>query len=569
MLRQHSSNTPTRDWLFDLIILVFLLGLFYAIWIGSHALVTPDEGRYSEVAREMVVTGDYITPRLNGVAFLDKPVLYYWLQASAIKLFGLSEAALRFWPVLMGVMGCIVTYLAGRVLFNRRTGIVSAIILATSPLYYGAAHYANLDLEVGVLISNALFSFIIAMVIEHKSFKTGFLLLAYVFAGLAGLTKGLIGIAFPMMIIGAWILILNRWSLLLKMRLVQGLLIFFAITVPWYVLVQKANPEFLHFFFVTQQVARFLTMQDFNSKAAYWFYVPVVLAGMFPWSLFLFQGLWKSIKAVWQNRQANAIHLYLVLWFVIVFGFFSFPKSKTVGYILPILPVSALLIGQYLCSIWESVATIRFAARLIAGFCLLLSLVFVAMPAVSWIDIPSNFLPYLHAMAITFLVGGITSYIMTRSDSLWPVLASATITIMTVIFLFIASTPYINEKSVKPIAMTLKPKLQPTDEVVTLYKYYQDLPVYLERRITIVADWHAADIPKKDNWVREMWYGMVFQDTKDWLIEDAAFWRRWNSPKRVYVITDEDNFRKLSRKTRVYKIQQANNIVLMTNQSVG
>lgn len=292
IIRQNSSNAPTRDWLFDIIGLVLLLGLFYALWMGAHALVTPDEGRYSEVAREMVVTGDYITPRLNGVAFLDKPVLYYWLQASAIKLFGLSEAALRCWPMIIGLLGCVMTYLAGRVLFDRRTGIVSAIILATSSLYYGAAHYANLDLEVGVLISSALFSFIIAMSLDNPRLKTRFLLLAYVFAALAVLTKGLIGIAFPIMIIGAWILILNRWSLLLKMHLVQGMLIFFAITLPWYVLVQKANPEFLHFFFVTQQVARFLTMQDFNSKAAYWFYVPVVLAGMFPWSLFLFQGVW-------------------------------------------------------------------------------------------------------------------------------------------------------------------------------------------------------------------------------------------------------------------------------------
>ena len=127
--------------------MTLLLGIFYALWIGSHAFFTPDEGRYPEVASEMVVSGDYITPRLNGVAFLDKPALYYWLQASAIKLFGVNEWALRLWPAFLGVLGCLMLYAAGSLLFNRRSGLLAAGILATSPLYYGGAHYANLDLK--------------------------------------------------------------------------------------------------------------------------------------------------------------------------------------------------------------------------------------------------------------------------------------------------------------------------------------------------------------------------------------------------------------------------------------
>jgi 4-amino-4-deoxy-L-arabinose transferase-like glycosyltransferase len=564
----NKTNLHTKqNWVIDVIGLLILFGLFYAIWIGSHALVTPDEGRYSEVAREMVVSGDYITPRLNGVAFLDKPVLYYWLQASAIKLFGLAEWSLRFWPALIGILGCLMTYITGRILFDRRTGILSAIILATSPMYYGGSHYANLDLEVASLISNSLLCFIAAMQAATPRLKKYLLIAAYVFAGLAALTKGLIGIVFPMMIIGSWILLLNRWNTVLRMRLLMGMLIFFAITVPWYVLVQKANPEFLHFFFVTQQVSRFLTTQDFNSKAVVWFYVPVVLAGLFPWSLFLIQSLCQKIKLVWQNRQHHAAESYLLLWFFIVLVFFSIPRSKTVGYILPIFPVSALLIGSYLSQVWHNAKAVRALSLVFAVFCGLVGAALFASPAFNLIEIPVVFLPYLRAIGLIIMLSGVVGFGLSRQKSVAPLFVCSMVSVILVLLTFVASTPFINDKSVKPIAVILKPQLQPNDEVMTFYKYYQDLPIYLERRITIVADWHAADIPHKDNWLREMWYGMVFQDTKDWLIEEPAFWDRWNSGKKVFVITDDDNYNKLSKKTRVYKIQQENNMVLLSNQA--
>src|SRR6185312_1023670 len=198
------------------------------------------------------------------------------------------------------------TYFAGRQLFNRRTGILAAIILATSPLYYGAAHYANLDLEVAVLISTTLFFSLLALQSTLDSHRRFFFILAYIFCGLAALTKGLIGIVFPMVIIGCWIMLLNRWKIIKQMRLVTGLVLFFAITIPWYYLVQQANPQFLHFFFVTQQVSRFLTHCDFNNKTTLWFYVPIVLGGFFPWSIFAIQALIKQGKMVWNNRQQQA-----------------------------------------------------------------------------------------------------------------------------------------------------------------------------------------------------------------------------------------------------------------------
>jgi 4-amino-4-deoxy-L-arabinose transferase-like glycosyltransferase len=569
-ISNNQSINNKKSWMFDLLGLAILLGFFYALWIGSHPLFTPDEGRYSEVAREMVVSGDYVTPRLNGVAFLDKPALYYWLQASAIKMFGLTEGALRFWPALLGILSMLVTYMTGRLLFSRRAGLMSAIILATSPLYYGGAHYANLDLEVASLVADSLLCFIAAMEGSLPQLKNRLLLAAYTFAGLAALTKGLIGIAFPAMIIGAWILLLNRWNILTKMRLFTGLLIFVLIAAPWYVLVQQANPEFLHFFFVTQQVSRFLTTQDFNSKAAVWFYLPVVLLGFFPWTVFLVQALAQKCRQVWQDRQQNAAQLYLLLWFVIVFVFFSIPRSKTVGYILPIFPVMALLVGSYLDSAWDNAKAkgMRAASMAFMFFGALLSVAFIVLPYFNQVlEAPPNFLHYVRYMGVAIAIAVAGVYSLRNKQRVAPLFSCLTATIAVLLLIFIFSATTINEKTIKPLAMQLKSQLQPDDEVVAFYKYYQDLPIYLERRVTIVADWHAEDIPRKDNWLREMWYGMVFQDTKNWLIEQDTFWQRWNSGKRLYVITDEDYYKDLKAKTTVYKIAQHNDVVLLSNKA--
>ncbi len=565
----NPSMLTAKNTYSDLLWLVVFLGLFYALWIGSHALFTPDEGRYSEVAREMVTSGDYVTPRLNGVAFLDKPALYYWLQAASIKLFGLKEWSLRFWPAFMGILGSLVTYLTASVLFNRRTGILSAIILATAPLYYGAAHYANLDLEVATLIGNSLLCFLAALQTQSAQLRNGFLLGAYIFSGLAALTKGLIGIVFPAMIVGTWIVLLNRWSMLRKMHLIAGFLLFLSITAPWYFLVQKANPEFLHFFFVTQQVSRFLTTQDFNSKAAIWFYIPVVLAGFFPWSVFLIQAIHQNLKLVLKDRQKFATQLFLLLWFAIVLIFFSIPLSKTVGYILPIFPVVAVLVGSYLSNFWNAPKAKGVSAGLVVFkiVSITVSVLFIASPFLSaQLEIPLGFTRYLQYMGIVLLLATGFTLFLPRKLSLLPLFSSFLATIVVLLLIFLSSAGSINEKSIKPLAVALKPTLNATDEVVTFFRYYQDLPIYLERRITIVADWQAEDISHNDNWLREMWYGMVFQDTKDWLIGESSFWQRWNSPKRLYVVTDKRYLNSFKQHHYYMLNKYKNDVVLLSNQ---
>lgn len=567
MLATHKVST-SRNWISDLLFLAIAIGIFYLIWLGAHPLFTPDEGRYSEVAREMTVTGDYITPRLNGVAFLDKPILYYWLQASAIKLFGLREWALRFWPAFMALFGCLVTYVSGRLLFNRRTGILAAIMLATNPLFYGAGHYANLDLEVAVLISTTLLFSIVALQSSSARQRSIFILLAYVFCGLAALTKGLIGLAFPIMIIGAWIVLLNKWNLLTKMRLFTGACIFIAITVPWYVLAQKANPEFFHFFFVTQQFQRFLTQADFNNPTAAWFYLPIVLAGFLPWSVFLIQALIMHVKNIWNQRKQYGAELFLLLWLVIIFSFFSFPKSKTVGYILPIFPALALLTGNFISQYWDKPKSkgIFFATLSFIVLCILITAACILVPQTKSIEIARDLVPYLTNTAILFAIAGISTCALLFKNNVKKLFSGLTLVAVIFLLILLASASAMNQKTIKPLIMQLKSIIKPQDEVVTYFRYYQDLPLYLERRITIVADWHAKDIIHNDNWVRELWFGMPFQDTRDWLIEEPTFWQRWHSHKRVFVLMYNQDYQRFSKKSLGYKMGEYNDVILISNQ---
>lgn len=558
------------SWLNDISLLAVLFILFYSILLGSHALFTPDEGRYSEVAREMIVTRDYITPRINGVAFLDKPILYYWLQASAIKLFGLKEWSLRFWPALLGVIGTLITYFAGRTLFNRRIGLLSAFILATCPLYYGASHYANLDLEVAIFISLSLFTFLCGIQGALTSSKRILLIMSYVFAALAFLTKGLIGIAFPVMIIGTWVILLNRWTILTKMHLIMGLLIFSAITLPWYILVQKANPQFLHFFFVTQQFSRFLTTQSFNSKATFWFYIPIVFIGAFPWTLFIIGSFTNTIKSIWKNRNTHANELFLLLWVVLIFIFFSIPQSKTIGYILPIFPAMALLIAKRLDTLWDEPFTKRSLTIIViyALSCFIIGLGSFIAPHIPSLEITPSLAHQLKSNGILFTLSGLLFPFFIRPYSFSKIFYWMLSTSSIFLLILMISTNAINQKSIKPLALELKSILRPGDEIVTYFKYYQDLPIYTEQRITIVADWTASDIPTNDNWLRELWYGMPFQNTQEWLIDETQFWKRFqNDRKRLYVLVNKNYYDQFTRhaKKAIYPVARYNNILLITN----
>lgn len=541
-----------QKWISDVIWLSFLFFIFYCLWLGSYPLFTPDEGRYSSVAREMLFSHDFITPRLDGIQFLDKPILYYWLQVLAMKLFGVNEWALRFFPMLLGVMNCIVVYIGTRINFNRRSAILASSILATMPLYFSGAHYANLDLEVASFISMTLLFFLSGVSTQRRLF----FYLAYCCSAFAFLTKGLIGVAFPAMICGAWIALTHQWQLIKRVALVQGILLFLLIVSPWYIFAQRANPDFFHFFFVTQQVVRFLSAGSFNNENAFWFYLPVILIGAFPWSIFLFQAL---------RLKIDPSRAYLLIWALVVLVFFSIPRCKTVGYIIPILTPLAILIGCYLDQQLSQRSQQFFISKwifTIVSVALGLSFLYFAIKPKFHFAIVLHY--YFYAFSLLFLCASIIAF---RLETLKRFIYLCIISNSIFLLILTHSANILNQTTSKPLLNDLYRLRKSNEEVVNYYKFYQDMPLYLGERITLVANWDSVDILDRDNWVRELWFGRYAKQNAATLINDATFLKRWQSQQRLFVFLNANYLHQFTIATKnYYLIRRYNNILLVSNQ---
>ncbi len=341
----------TSTWARDMMgLALFLLVLFGTPFLGSRPLMTPDEGRYAEIAREMVVTGDYVTPHLDGVKYFEKPPLFYWIETVPIRLFGLSEWSLRSMTALIGLLGCLMVYGAVRKLYDRRAGLLSSVILATSLLYSSMAHMISPDATVCVLVTASLLAFLLGTHQPAGRRRSYFMWAMYIFAALATLTKGLIGVIFPALIIFIWLCVTHNWRELKTYCLPAGILLFLAIAAPWHLLVQRENPEFFHFYFYEQHFLRYFTSYA-DRAAPFWFFPVSVLIGFFPWTAFLLGKPLTLLTKFNENHRDDT--RFFQIWVVAIFVFFTFSRSELLHYALPLIPALAILLGCYFASIWD------------------------------------------------------------------------------------------------------------------------------------------------------------------------------------------------------------------------
>ena len=521
--------------------LLVLLALLLAFWgLGSHGLIDPDEGRYAEIPREMLESGDFVTPRLNYVKYFEKPVLHYWLTAVSFAVLGLNEFAARLVPAIAGLGGAALVFALARRRWSFSAALYAAAVLSTSLLWFAIARLNIIDMTLTFFMTLSLTGFWLSLRDGEPS-RSGtcerrWLLLFYAGMALATLSKGLIGIVLPGGVVFWFMVLSRRWRLLPYLLYLPGIGIFFLLTVPWFWAVCRANDDFFYFFFIQEHFLRYTT--DMHERyEPFWYFVPILIAGSIPWTGLLPDTL---RRLLFRRKAAENVsfELFLALWFAVPFLFFSFSGSKLVPYILPCLPPLALAGGKLLEELAQGDRLLarRFAYLNVPLFFLLAA----GGTAYLFLDkkLGAQFLlPYILPVVLSFGLLGLASLWLYRRGSYklmvesFCVLAFFNALVLTRGFSLKAELD-----SRREAAAAILPLLGESDVVASYKDVAQGLSFYLGRRIVLVD-------------VRgELEFGSRQEPDPRWFIDDAKLEALWKNEKgRVFLLADRKNEGKLQK----------------------
>jgi len=370
------KNTPI------ILFLIVFSFLIYSYRMGSIGLTDPDETFYAQTAKEMLQGHNFLTPVMFGYPQFEKPILFYWLLIFSFKLFGITEWAARLFPALFGALGVVFTFLLGKLMFTRKVGLYAALILATGFLYLSLSRIVLTDVVLTVFILLSMIFFYLG----HTKNKTNSYILAYLFTGLAVLTKGPIGIIIPFSVFSLFFIIQKEGALWRRFLLCwQGWLLFFVVTLPWYGFISlKFGKGFLYSFFFHENVQRYFITAEHRSNNTWYFYPAVIFLGLFPWS--------NLLPFMFSRKKWSLSHpkLFLHIWFWFTLLFFSFAQSKLISYILPLFPALCLLFAKALVDVEsDSKAKKKFSPAFLSS--ILLTLVFLGAFGVSLFWIKEKF----------------------------------------------------------------------------------------------------------------------------------------------------------------------------------
>jgi 4-amino-4-deoxy-L-arabinose transferase-like glycosyltransferase len=501
-----------------------------AVWFGTlgvRPLYKADESRYAEIPREMVASGDWITPRLNGFKYFEKPPLQYWATAAGFELLGLHDWVARLWTALTGLAGVLLVIFTGRKLFGEKAAWCAAAVLAGSPLYVLLGQVNTLDMGLTFFLSAAIFAFAL-----------GYWLLFWAACALAVLSKGLIGIVLPLGAIGLYILLKRDWRLIAKCRPVAGLSVLLLIAAPWFVAVSLRNQEFAHFFFIQEHFERFTTKMHGRYQPM-WYFLPVLAVGIAPWLLPLAPALNKGLS----RKDGFDAPLLLALWVLVVFAFFSVSDSKLPSYILPIFPALAVLIGSWLVNAPRALLLAQAALTVAAG-------VAVASLAPRLAADYASYLPWVVAAALLGTACGAAAVAFA-----WRGAAGYSIAALALAGFGCTQVALVGHRSLAPLfsahdLIAAAPRIPARAPVYAVDAYDHSIPWYLRRTVTMVG--YKDELEKAIAW-----------EASKYLPDAAAFARAWQAQAAAYAIVPAAEFDRMQKELPMQAIARDPRYVLV------
>ena len=549
--------------------LFYLFVLFHNL--GGPPLLEPDEGRNAEKAREMLLIKDWVTPHEDFLPVLDKPVFFYWLIAFSYKFFGISEWSARL-PSALGALGSVVLiYLFVKRFLGFWEALWSALILVTSVEFFILSRVVIFDMALTFFITLSLCCFYWGLNTDTRTKKRPLYLLMYGGMGVATLIKGLVGIILPGMIIVLFLLLARKWSALREMDFPLGAIFFLLMVIPWYTWVEIRNPGYLRYFLWEEHFVRFLTPHFHRSEP--WYYFLVVLAvGFIPWTFLLPY----VIHTQWKT-PSREITLFLVLWTILPFLFFSLSDSKLPHYILPMYPPLAILTGVTVVNILSDFSLKGNRILLLPLYAQMLPISYLVLGTLRPSLLPNNIRepiakisPLLFASSAVILIA-FSVFILANRKSYWKRQNSLYVYYcISLIPLFILigqiKTAISPTRSAKDLAERSSALIGPKDQIVFYNTFLEGLPFYLGVKRPIWIVWSGAKSEIMGSfYVAEKrpapakGYGKI-------LFTFAEFAEEWKkSNQRLLVLVKKKNLPSLDGPLPK-ELLKVNEFVLLTNQ---
>lgn len=539
-------SPPLRPWGYReiscLLILAAVCALLFFSAPGFRSLWETDEARYAEIPREMVLSGDWITPTLNYVKYFEKPPLNYWLVAISFELFGVSEGSARLVPAACGFLTVLLVFFLARSQSNARGGLISGLILATSLMFFGLSRILMIDMVLCLGVVLALYG--------AWQTRLGYRHGPYAFwlgCAIGFLSKGLLGPGLPIMATLFFVLATREWGLLAWLANWRAIGLFILLSAPWVILVSWKNPGFFTYFFIDEHFGRLLTTRHQRYEPP-WFYFVLLPAALFPWIVLLPWTLIRSWPGKLWRAEENRGWLFCAVWFVSFFVFLTLSSSKMIHYLLPALPALALIMGQVLAAAgaggWRNWASPGLRASLVVlslvalTFGAGLALAPAFSPEVSYEQ--AGMMPFLGPI----LASAVALIIFALRARLWSVLASPLLAFVLLTTCAALASPLLNDyRSVKDLVAPLKKIIKPSDYLVSYGDYFQGMPFYSGKRVMVVRNWGELDYGRRQ---------LSDKNARRWFLpNDDAFVRLLQQPKaRVIALAETQAFERFKQKIK-------------------